>query len=184
LTGLSKSASGKPLIGSRQHTRQHILNDLDTLIGPFVSSLSCRRALQQAAPAKAGATPDPKAAPVKAAPEAAPKAGPKPAAPAKPATPEAGPKTGAKPATPEAAPKTGAKPATTTPAAPAKGQEAAAGRTAAAGAKTTTTTTQAGQGARPGIGKFDFIEPDRPSAGRRWVHRGHCSLCSCNWLLL
>jgi hypothetical protein len=113
--------------------------------------------LRQAAPAKAAATPDPKA-PVKAAPEAAPKAGPKPAAPAKPAA-------------PEAAPKTGAKPATTTPAAPAKGQEAAAGRTAAAGAKTTTTTTQAGQGARPGIGKFEFIEPDRPSVGRRWVFR-------------
>jgi translation initiation factor IF-2 len=104
----------------------------------------CRRALQQAP-----ATPAPKAA-TKTTPEVAPKAGPKPAAPAKPATPEAGPK----PNTPAA------KPA----AAPAKGQEAAAGRTAAAGAKTTT-TPQAGQGARPGIGKFAYEEPDRPSAG-------------------
>jgi hypothetical protein len=182
--------NGWPCIGlaRRTHSRLESTNTLATMWCRYMSQQLCdmvlphtcatvltdfhcfAHRLQQAAPAKAAATPDPKAAPVKAAPEAAPKTGPKPAAPAKP---EAGPK----PNTPAAKP--------ATPAAPAKGQEAAAGRTAAAGAKTTTATTPAGQGARPGIGKFEFIEPDRPTVGRRWVQLDAQSLaalssCPCS----
>ena len=46
--------------------------------------------------------------------------------------------------------------------APVKKDESAKGRTAAAGTDSKTATAQ---GARPGIGKFTFEEPDKPSAG-------------------